>query len=93
MKARWDSDYKHRKIISGFIKDKAIGKKRLASMPDRYTNTISTLDQGIVTRPTVINCYDGKLKNLIFIIYYFANNAYHLVRGSWFDAEMVGAVV
>ena len=42
-----------------------IGKKRLASMPDRVTNTITTLDQGIVTRPTVINCYEeGDLGSL-----------------------------
>jgi hypothetical protein len=67
VKERWDSDYKHRKIISGFIKDKLIGKKRLASMPDRYTNTITTLDQGIVTRPTVINCYEGKSSSTLFL--------------------------
>ena len=33
------------------------GDKRLASMPDRMTNTINTLDQGTVCRPTIINCY------------------------------------
>ena len=54
---RWNSEYKDRKIISGFIKDSAIGKKRLASMPDRVTNTITTADGSVVTRPTVINCY------------------------------------
>jgi len=31
--ACWESDYRHRCIISGFIKDSALGKKRLASMP------------------------------------------------------------
>ena len=30
-----------RKIISGFMKDKELGKKRLMSMPDRTTNTIN----------------------------------------------------
>ena len=32
-------------------------------MPDRYTNTIITADtpSRTVTRPTVINCYDGDL--------------------------------
>jgi hypothetical protein len=33
--ARWHSEYKDRLIISGFVKDGTIGKKRLASMPDR----------------------------------------------------------
>ena len=45
--------------IQGFIKDGMIGKKRLASMPDRVSNTIITSDKKVVTRPTVINCYEG----------------------------------
>lgn len=32
---RWESEYKNRKIITEFIKDGTLGKKRLASMPDR----------------------------------------------------------
>ena len=36
--------------------DKGLGNKRLASMPDRVTNTINTLDHGTVNRPTVISC-------------------------------------
>lgn len=39
---QWDSDYKNRKIITEFIKDGLLGKKRLASMPDRVTNSINT---------------------------------------------------
>jgi hypothetical protein len=58
-KQLWLNDYKNRKIISEFVKDPIIGKKRLASMPDRVTNTINTIVQGVVTRPTVINCYSG----------------------------------
>ena len=54
----WEADYRGRKIISGFMKDKDIGNKRLASMPDRITNTINTLDEGAVCRPTAINCYN-----------------------------------
>lgn len=46
-----------RTIVAGFMKDKSIGNKRLASMPDRMTNTIETVDAGRVCRPTVINCY------------------------------------
>jgi hypothetical protein len=63
-KKRWVSEYKDRKVITGFIKDNIIGKKRLASMPDRYTNTINTVNEGVVMRPTVINCYDGDLSTI-----------------------------
>ena len=38
----WNLHYKGRKIISEFIKDGELGKKRLASMPDRVTNSINT---------------------------------------------------
>lgn len=55
-RARWTNEYRNRKIISEFIKDGVIGKKRLASMPDRITNTINSAE-GPVYRPTVINCY------------------------------------
>ncbi|KAH8056666.1 hypothetical protein JL721_9949 [Aureococcus anophagefferens] len=54
----WEADYKHRKIVSGFLKDAALGAKRLVSMPDRVTNTISA-GRATRTRPTVINCYRG----------------------------------
>ena len=38
----WRTDYSERCIISGFLKDASLGKKRLASMPDRISNTIHT---------------------------------------------------
>mmetsp|Transcript_75501 Transcript_75501/g.125891 ORF Transcript_75501/g.125891 Transcript_75501/m.125891 type:complete len:569 (-) Transcript_75501:750-2456(-) len=62
--ARWQSDLMHRKIISGFLKDSSIGEKRLASMPDRVSNTIKTSDQGEIYRPTVINCFSGDLTTM-----------------------------
>ncbi|KAH9249474.1 hypothetical protein BASA81_012836 [Batrachochytrium salamandrivorans] len=49
---RWSS-LKKKKIVSGFLKDAEIGKKRFASMPDRQTNTLA----GGRYRPTAINCY------------------------------------
>jgi len=58
---QWKTSIKDRKIISQIMKDESIGKKRLASMPDRFTNTINTMDKGALTRPTVINCYSGDL--------------------------------
>ena len=60
----WASDFQNRKIISQFIKDGLLGKKRLMSLPDRITNTINTADGKTVYRPTTINCYDGQLTSL-----------------------------
>ena len=60
-KKMWESDFSKRKIISEFVKDPLLGKKRLISMTDRVTNTINVdKDSQPLTRPTVINCYDGK---------------------------------
>lgn len=59
----WKNEYKDRKIISEFIKDPLLGKKRLASMPDRVTNTINLANGGKALRPTVINCYKGDLSS------------------------------
>ena len=56
----WNDDFRSRKIIDGFLTDSTLGKKRLASMPDRVTNTIRT-ENGNVMRPTVINCFSGDL--------------------------------
>jgi hypothetical protein len=47
--AQWNDNYKNRTIINGFMKDTEIGAKRLASMPDRITNTINTVD-GLTVR-------------------------------------------
>jgi len=42
-----------------------LGSKRLASMPDRITNTINVVGSDLpVCRPTVINMYDGDLSTL-----------------------------
>ena len=57
----WNEDLKSRSIVSKFLKDKVLGKKRLISMLDRVSNTINTLDEGPVYRPAVINCYKGSL--------------------------------
>eukprot|EP00291_Cryptomonas_curvata_P015975 CAMPEP_0172152854 /NCGR_PEP_ID=MMETSP1050-20130122/1090_1 /TAXON_ID=233186 /ORGANISM="Cryptomonas curvata, Strain CCAP979/52" /LENGTH=194 /DNA_ID=CAMNT_0012821265 /DNA_START=183 /DNA_END=764 /DNA_ORIENTATION=+ len=45
--------------IKDFLKDKSIGVKRLASMPDRITNTINLKDGQVLMRPTVINAFNG----------------------------------
>jgi hypothetical protein len=57
----WRDDLSTRPIVSGFMKDKSLGDKRLASMPDRVTNAIDTADGSRVFRPSVISCYAGDL--------------------------------
>ena len=53
----WRTEYKERYAISGFLKDKAIGSKRLISMPDRISNTINS--EGLVLmRPSVISMFN-----------------------------------
>ncbi len=39
---QYNQNYKEKRIISEFIRDDLIGKKRLTSMPDRLTNTFET---------------------------------------------------
>jgi len=64
VRAFWTEDLKHRKIISGFLKDKSLGAKRLISMPDRLTNTMTTVSHGILCRPAVINAYAGDMQGI-----------------------------
>jgi hypothetical protein len=54
----WAQDYRSRKAVAGFLKNPEIGVKRLASLPDRITNTIYLAGGGVRLRPTVINAYD-----------------------------------
>lgn len=60
----WENNYRSRKVVSEFLKDPEIGSKRLASMPDRVTNTIQLASGQSAFRPTVINCYPEKLGSL-----------------------------
>ncbi len=59
----WEKEFANRKIVSEFLKDPLLGSKRLASMPDRITNTINLANGDAVFRPTVINMYQGSLDN------------------------------
>lgn len=61
VRSYWENDFSKRKIVEGFMKDPLLGSKRLASMPDRVTNTINTEDGRTVFRPTVINMYEDDL--------------------------------
>ena len=40
LQTRWRRDFSTRRIVSQFLRDNTLGKKRLVSMPDRMTNTI-----------------------------------------------------
>ena len=42
--AVWTSDLSNRKIFSEFLMDAELADKRLAYMPDKYTNAIHTSD-------------------------------------------------
>ena len=55
---QWENHYRNRKTISEFIKDADLRKKRFTLLPDQLTNTVLTVN-GILMRPTVVNCYDG----------------------------------
>jgi hypothetical protein len=61
VRSYWDDDFSKRRIVSGFMKDDKLGSKRLASMPDRVTNTINLADGTMAFRPTVINMYEEDL--------------------------------
>lgn len=61
--ALWRDDFRRRRIVTEFIRDEKLGKKRLASMPDRVSNTIDTSAGSTEFRPTVINCYSGDLSS------------------------------
>jgi hypothetical protein len=64
VRSYWEKDFQNRKIVSGFMKDPLLGSKRLASMPDRITNTLNVEGgDGQVYRPTVINMYAGDLSS------------------------------
>ena len=55
----WETEYKNRTAIDGFLKDKEIGRKRLISMPDRISNTIQS--QGtMLMRPSVISMFNDE---------------------------------
>ncbi len=48
---RYADDFSKRPIISGFLQDVTLGKKRLASWPDRLTNTITLEEEAPATSP------------------------------------------
>jgi len=62
--AQYWSELRSKTIISGFLKDKALGDKRLMSMPDRMTNTIDVKEGECAYRPTPISSYEGDMPNV-----------------------------
>lgn len=56
--------YARERTTRDMLRDEELGAKRLCSMPDRATNTVSVDGaRRVVRRPTVINCYDVSLMN------------------------------
>lgn len=64
IKRIWTTEMQHNCIISGFLKNATLGKKRLISMPDRFTNTLTAANGTIHCRPTVINSYEAELRSM-----------------------------
>ncbi len=60
----WTQEYRSRTAVAGFLKNPEIGVKRLASLPDRITNTIYLVGGGVCLRPTVINAYDAPMSSM-----------------------------
>eukprot|EP00929_Paragymnodinium_shiwhaense_P036756 TRINITY_DN19673_c0_g1_i1.p1 TRINITY_DN19673_c0_g1~~TRINITY_DN19673_c0_g1_i1.p1 ORF type:complete len:534 (-),score=94.69 TRINITY_DN19673_c0_g1_i1:397-1998(-) len=60
----WEEEYRSLRVVSGFLTNGTFGKKRLASMPDRVTNTIQQKSGGTRYRPTVVNCYAGSWNSM-----------------------------
>jgi hypothetical protein len=60
----WTEDYRSRLAVAGFLKNPEVGVKRLASLPDRITNTIYLAGGGVRLRPTVINAYDAPMPTM-----------------------------
>ena len=61
----WTDEYRGLRAIRGFLLDTKIGAKRLASMPDRITNTICLADGNILRRPSAISAYnEASLSNV-----------------------------
>jgi len=59
----WRVDWAKRRVVSQFLRDADIGRKRLVSMPDRITNTMAA-GRSAVYRPTTVNCYGETLTSL-----------------------------
>jgi hypothetical protein len=59
VKQMWNKDYSKRHIVSGFLLDPVLGLKRLVSMPDRISNTITLTNGQTIYRPAVIDCYSN----------------------------------
>jgi len=55
----WRNDLCKRTLVTGFLRDRVLGKKRLISMPDRVSNTIRTAGGCRMLRPCVINASVG----------------------------------
>ena len=55
----WQSRYRSRLAVREFLMDESVCAKRLASMPDRITNTIYLADGSVIKRPSAITHYEN----------------------------------
>ena len=59
----WKTDFRNRMAISGFLKDRSFGEKRLISMPDRITSSIAT-QGGLIFRPSPITGNQSEMNDV-----------------------------
>ena len=57
----WMKEMLDLKMISGFLKDKSFGEKRLISMPDRFTSVVCTEKSKTQFRPSPISGFQGEM--------------------------------
>lgn len=63
VRTQWFENFRGRRIISGFLKDRSIADKRLFAMPDMSTSRINIVGSDTPAyRPSVVNHYTGDLR-------------------------------
>jgi hypothetical protein len=60
----WNTDLKKRRVISGFLKDRSFGEKRLISMPDRVTNSVRKSCGRETFRPSPISGFADDMSDV-----------------------------
>lgn len=57
----WREDLRGRPAVAGFLRDPAVGAKRLVSMPDRVTGAVRCAGGDVRARPCAAGLYEGDM--------------------------------
>jgi hypothetical protein len=60
----WREDYRLRPAVAGFLRDSAVGAKRLVSMPDRVTGAVLCAGGAVRPRPSAAGLYEGHIASM-----------------------------